>query len=113
LNFEFTEFLFKNSKIQNSESSFISTHHYSKLKYTCAFCEICVFKNLKFSNFTHEISNFLNSKNGMHQVGPNCNFFQNFSSLALKVEAVDAAQNSPYGGGQTGKLFCSKHIFKI
>jgi hypothetical protein len=56
---------------------------------------------LQFLNFTQEISKFQNSKKGMHQVGPNCNFPEIFISLALKGEAVGVAQISPYGGGGT------------
>jgi hypothetical protein len=66
---------------------FFIIYQYSKLKFTYA--------------FTQEISKFQILKNGMHQVGPNCNFPKIFSSLALKGEAVGVAQISPYGGGGT------------
>jgi hypothetical protein len=46
---------------------------------------------------------FQNSKNGMHQFGPNYNFIQKFSSLALKWKAVGVAQIYAYAGsGGTG-----------
>jgi hypothetical protein len=57
---------------------------------------------LKFENFTQEISKFQNSKNGMHQVGPNCYCTQNFSSLSLKATEKRALQifvNGGSGGG--------------
>jgi hypothetical protein len=53
-----------------------------------------VFQNLKFKKNSQEISNFQNSKNGMHQVGPKVNFLENFSSLALIGEAAGVAQIS-------------------
>jgi hypothetical protein len=64
--------------------------------FTYSFRQIRVFQNFKFENFTQEIPKFQNSKKGMHQVGLNCNFIQNFSSLALKEKAVVVAQISAY-----------------
>jgi hypothetical protein len=47
------------------------------------------------------LKKFQNSKNGIHQFGPDCNFNQYFSSLAFKREAVGAAKMFVYAGGGT------------
>jgi hypothetical protein len=57
------------------------------------------FKISNFKILLKKFSKFQNSKNGMYQVSPNCNFIQNFSSLALKEDAIGVAQISPYSGG--------------
>jgi hypothetical protein len=50
--------------------------------------------------FVNVFFKILNSYNAKHQVGPNCNFIQNFSSLALKGDAVGVVPISAgYGSG--------------
>jgi hypothetical protein len=69
-----------------------------------------------FVKYVFFLKKFQNSKNGMHQVGPNCNIILNFSSY-LKREAVGVAQISAYAGGGGGTcptdFFCSNVFLRI
>jgi hypothetical protein len=61
--------------------------------------EYAIFDDYQKTSCIMLFGKFQYYKNGMHQVGPNCNFIQNFSSLAVKGETVGVTQISADGGG--------------